>query len=99
MYAAHFTHPHWIPSKFDPKSDGSKAGGCIHTLPGNMISYDDLDPDQPLTARQMPDKPLKEWRREFEAGTLHTSSLMQFFQAASPYFLTIEQVPDTNDLG
>lgn len=98
MCAAYFTHPNWIQQKFDPKSNGNKSGSTtIHSLPGNMIDVEDLDPDQP--SRQMPEKPLKEWRREFEAGALHNSSLMQFFQNASPYFFTIEQVPDSNDLG
>lgn len=63
-----------------------------------LINIDDFDGDQ--QPQQLPDKPLKDWRTKFEAGTLEAPSLMQYFQAASPYFLTIDKVTGSdNDLG
>lgn len=65
-----------------------------------MIAIDEYDGDQQSTS-QLPDKPLKEWRRKFESGTLLSSNLMQYFSAASPFFFTIDQTAEysTIDLG
>lgn len=63
-----------------------------------MIGLDDYDSEQQSTT-ELPDKPLKEWRRKFEAGSLESSNLMQYFQAASPFFFTIDQTAEYADLG
>lgn len=65
-----------------------------------MIGLDDYDSEQQSTT-ELPEKPLKEWRRKFEAGTLESSNLMQYFQAASPFFFTIDQTAEYQaaDLG
>lgn len=63
-----------------------------------MIGLDDYDSEQ-QSSTELPDKPLKEWRRKFEAGTLESSNLMQYFQAASPFFFTIDQTAEYADLG
>lgn len=63
------------------------------------INIDDLDADQSQPQPQ-PEKPLKEWRTKFEAGTLEISMLMQYFSVASPHFFTLEQIsPEPKDLG
>lgn len=63
-----------------------------------MIGLDDYDSEQQST-KELPEKPLKEWRRKFEAGSLVSSNLMQYFQAASPFFFTIDQTAEYSDLG
>lgn len=63
-----------------------------------MIGLDDYDGEQ-QSSTELPDKPLKEWRRKFEAGSLESSNLMQYFQAASPFFFTIDQTAEYADLG
>lgn len=62
-----------------------------------MIGLDDYDGDQQSTS-QLPEKPLKEWRRRFEAGNFVSSNLMQYFQAASPFFFTIDQTPEYSNI-
>lgn len=63
-----------------------------------MIGLDDYDSEQQSTS-ELPEKPLKEWRRKFEAGSLVASNLMQYFSAASPFFFTIDQTAEYSDLG
>lgn len=63
-----------------------------------MIGLDDYDSEQQST-KELPEKPLKEWRRKFEAGSLVSSNLIQYFQAASPFFFTIDQTAEYSDLG
>lgn len=63
-----------------------------------MIGLDEYDSEQ-QSSSELPEKPLKEWRRKFEAGTLESSNLMQYFQAASPFFFTIDQTAEYTDLG
>lgn len=55
--------------------------------------------DEQQSRRGPPEKPLKEWRRKFEAGSLVSTNLMQYFQAASPFFFTIDQTAEYSDLG
>lgn len=55
--------------------------------------------DESQSSRGPPEKPLKEWRRKFEAGSLASSNLMQYFQASSPFFFTIDQTAEYSDLG
>lgn len=64
-----------------------------------MIGLDDLDGDQQQSTSELPEKPLKEWRSQFESGSLAASHLMQFFQAASPFFFTIDTTTEYADLG
>lgn len=61
-------------------------------------SLDEYDGEQQTTS-ELPEKPLKEWRRKFEASNLVSSNLMQYFQAASPFFFTIDQTAEYSDLG
>lgn len=63
-----------------------------------MIGLDEYDGEQQTTS-ELPEKPLKEWRRQFEAGNLVSSNLMQYFQTASPFFFTIDQTAEYSDLG
>lgn len=63
-----------------------------------MIGLDDYDNEQQSTS-ELPEKPLKEWRRKFESGSLVSQNLMQYFQAASPFFFTIDQTAEYSDLG
>lgn len=63
-----------------------------------MIGLNDYDTEQQSTS-ELPEKPLKEWRRKFEAGNLVSSNLMQYFQTASPFFITIDQTAEHTDLG
>lgn len=63
-----------------------------------MIGLDEYDGDQQTTS-ELPEKPLKEWRRKFETSNLVSSNLMQYFQAASPFFFTIDQTAEYSDLG
>lgn len=63
-----------------------------------MIGLDDYDGEQQSTS-ELPEKPLKEWRRKFEAGSLVASNLMQYFSAASPFFFTIDQIAEYEELG
>lgn len=63
-----------------------------------MIGLDDYDSEQQSTS-ELPEKPLKEWRRKYEAGTLVAPNLMQYFSAASPFFFTIDQTAEYADLG
>lgn len=63
-----------------------------------MIGLDDYDSEQQPTT-ELPEKPLKEWRRKYESGTLASSQLMQYFSAASPFFFTIDQTAEYSDLG
>lgn len=63
-----------------------------------MIGLDQYDGEQQTTS-ELPEKPLKEWRRKFEASNLVSSNLMQYFQAASPFFFTIDQTAEYSDLG
>lgn len=63
-----------------------------------MIGLDDYDSEQQSTS-ELPEKPLKEWRRKFESGSLVPQNLMQYFQAASPFFFTIDQTAEYSDLG
>lgn len=63
-----------------------------------MIGLDDYDGEQQSTS-ELPEKPLKEWRRKFESGGLSSQNLMQYFQAASPFFFTIDQTAEYSDLG
>lgn len=63
-----------------------------------MIGLDDYDSEQQSTS-ELPEKPLKEWRRKFEAGSLEPAIIMQYFQAASPFFFTIDQTAEYSDLG
>lgn len=55
-----------------------------------MIGLSEYDAETPKKS-ELPEKPLKEWRRMFEAGNLDPSDLMQYFQAASPLFFTVDQ--------
>lgn len=63
-----------------------------------MIGLDEYDGEQQTTS-ELPEKPLKEWRRKFETSNLVSSNLMQYFQAASPFFFTIDQTAEYSDLG
>lgn len=63
-----------------------------------MFNLDEYDGEQQSTS-ELPEKPLKEWRRKFEAGSLVSSQIMQYFQAASPFFFTIDQTAEYSDLG
>lgn len=63
-----------------------------------MIGLDDYDEISETTS-ELPEKPLKEWRRKFEAASLEAQNLMQYFQAASPFFFTIDQTAEYSDLG
>lgn len=55
-----------------------------------MIGLSEYDAETPKKS-ELPEKPLKEWRRMFEAGNLDPSVLMQYFQTASPFFFTVDQ--------
>lgn len=63
-----------------------------------MIGLDDYDSEQQPTS-ELPEKPLKEWRLKYEAGSLLAPNLMQYFSAASPFFFTIDQTAEYSDLG
>lgn len=63
-----------------------------------MIGLDEYDGEQQAKS-ELPEKPLKEWRRKFEASNLVSSNLMQYFQTASPFFFTIDQTAEYSDLG
>lgn len=64
-----------------------------------MIDLDDYDSEQQQSTSVLPEKPLKEWRQKFEAGSLGPSHLIQYYQAASPFFFTIDQIAEYSDLG
>lgn len=58
-----------------------------------MIGLNEYDAEQ-QSKSELPEKPLKEWRRKFESGSLDGTNLMQYFQAASPFFFTIDQTSE-----
>lgn len=63
-----------------------------------MFNLDEYDGEQ-QSKSELPEKPLKEWRRKFEAGSLVSTNFQQYFQAASPFFFTIDQTAEYSDLG
>lgn len=58
-----------------------------------MIGLNEYDAEG-KTKTELPEKPLKEWRRKFEAGSLVATNVMQYFQTASPYFFSIDQTSE-----
>lgn len=64
-------------------------------IPRKMIRLQEYD----VTPLEPPAVPLKEWRTKFEANNLIPMDLMQYFQASSPFFFTIDQGTEIYDLG
>lgn len=61
-----------------------------------MIRLREYDGSQ---STELPEKPLKEWRDKFESSALTSADLMQYFQAASPFFFCIENPTHYVELG
>lgn len=61
-----------------------------------MIDLSDLDAER---TAELPAKPLKEWRDKFESNAITANDFIQYFQKASPFFLTFEKPKDYLDLG
>lgn len=58
-----------------------------------MIGLNEYDAETRQDS-ELPEKPIKEWRRQFESGSLEAANLMQYFQTTSPHFLTIDQTSE-----
>lgn len=46
-----------------------------------------------------PENPLKKWRDKFDENSLEHKELIQYFHAASPLFINIDQKEDLAELG
>lgn len=63
-----------------------------------MIGLDEFDMN--LQGSEPPETRLKTWRGKFEGNILVTKDFLQFFEATSPSYLTIDQGTDQGtDLG
>lgn len=61
------------------------------------ISIDDDIADQ--APCEPTEDPLKQWRRQYQAGQFAAKDLIQHFKASCPLHFTIDESPEYKDLG